>query len=301
MRQKITAWFLAAFAVFALAVSSAAPAFADRGGRGEGKGERGKSEIRIKGDEVRLRTREDANRNRDRDEDEDFDIEEARGQDAESLRILPGGLVRITGGRLEAAVASGTDSFFVNVFGLRLGVKPAGARITGDAGMTASLSDFIAGDLLSIEGIFDRASASVMARKIVDHTLASRTSTAMNDRIRAILDQIRALQDQLRALRQGVADAIAPVISAITNSNITSNSANVRWTTDENATSKVYFAATSPLNLTTAQTVFDGSLTTSHSVSLTGLTASTTYRFIVESKDAAGNTARSTEQSLTTL
>lgn len=95
-------------------------------------------------------------------------------------------------------------------------------------------------------------------------------------------------------------DAVAPVISAIVTTPA-STTAQVSWATNESATSKVYFGTTTPLVLGSAQTVSSASLVTSHSQGLTGLSASTTYYIVIESKDSANNTATSSEVSFLTL
>lgn len=97
------------------------------------------------------------------------------------------------------------------------------------------------------------------------------------------------------------ADTTAPVISSISVGGIASTTANVAWTTNELATSKVYYGTTTPLTLSSASFIADSSLVTSHSKSLSGLMASTTHYYVIESKDGAGNTATSTENSFTTL
>ncbi len=94
-------------------------------------------------------------------------------------------------------------------------------------------------------------------------------------------------------------DATAPVISSLTTTPA-STTANVSWTTNEAATTKVYYGVTTPLVLGSASTVVDGAFLTSHTAALTGLTASTTYYMVVESKDAANNTAASSETSFVT-
>ncbi|MEK9154862.1 MAG: peptidoglycan-binding protein [Patescibacteria group bacterium] len=104
---------------------------------------------------------------------------------------------------------------------------------------------------------------------------------------------------QFTTLSLPVADTIAPTISGISASNIASSTATVSWTTNEPATSKVYFSL-APINLTTASSVSDNSLLTSHALNLSSLTASSTYEFVAESKDASNNTATSTAQSFTT-
>lgn len=97
------------------------------------------------------------------------------------------------------------------------------------------------------------------------------------------------------------ADTAAPVLSAISASSTASTSMQILWTTNEAATSKVWYGTSSPLTLggSTANVV-NSVLVTSHTLALTGLTASTTYQYVAESSDATGNTATSSSQSFTT-
>ena len=95
-------------------------------------------------------------------------------------------------------------------------------------------------------------------------------------------------------------DDTAPVISNISVTASTT-SAVVTWTTNESATSKVKYANEPLATADDKDTVVNNSLVTSHSLNLTGLTASTTYYLIIESRDAEGNKAVSTERTLTTL
>ena len=97
-----------------------------------------------------------------------------------------------------------------------------------------------------------------------------------------------------------VADTTAPVISSVSASSIASTSASVIWMTDEAATSKVYYGITTPLVLSGAATVSGTELLTSHFLPVTGLTASTTYYYVVESADATSNAATSSEQDFLT-
>lgn len=96
------------------------------------------------------------------------------------------------------------------------------------------------------------------------------------------------------------ADTTPPAISAVNVGSIASTTASVSWTTNEAATSKVYYGTATPLNLGSAMTVASGTLVTNHAQGLSGLMASTTYYYVVESADAASNTATSTESSFTT-
>jgi hypothetical protein len=98
-----------------------------------------------------------------------------------------------------------------------------------------------------------------------------------------------------------VTDTTAPVLSAVSFSGIGSTTATVNWSTNEAATSKVYYGTSTPLDLSSAAFVSSTSLVTSHSVNLTGLTASTTYHIVVQSADGSNNTATSSNQTFVTL
>jgi cysteine-rich repeat protein len=82
-------------------------------------------------------------------------------------------------------------------------------------------------------------------------------------------------------------DETPPVISNVVVSNITSTGAVVTWTTDENATSYVDYGSAAPPPYTSSAGQVDS--VTSHSVTLSGLTPSTTYNYRVRSGDAAAN------------
>ena len=83
-----------------------------------------------------------------------------------------------------------------------------------------------------------------------------------------------------------VLDTTAPTISGRTATNITGNSAQITWTTNEAATSQVEYGLTTSYG---SSTPLDATLVTAHSVALTGLAPNTTYNYRVRSIDAAGN------------
>lgn len=97
-----------------------------------------------------------------------------------------------------------------------------------------------------------------------------------------------------------VPDTTPPIISSIL-STASSTSAMITWMTNEPATGKVYYSLTSPVDLSSALNKAETAPTLNHSLSLTSLTASSTYYFIVESKDGSNNTATSSQQSFITL
>jgi len=93
-------------------------------------------------------------------------------------------------------------------------------------------------------------------------------------------------------------DTIAPTISSVTSSGITTTTATITWTTDEPATSQVECGPTTAYGSTTP---LDSTLVTSHNVSLSGLTTGTTYHYRVKSEDAEGNGMVSGDFNFTTL
>lgn len=95
----------------------------------------------------------------------------------------------------------------------------------------------------------------------------------------------------------GVADTNPPVISSVSASSITSNSATITWTTNEASDSQVEYGLTASYG---SQTVLNTSPVTSHSQNISGLTANTTYHYRVKSSDAAGNLATSADYTFTT-
>lgn len=92
-----------------------------------------------------------------------------------------------------------------------------------------------------------------------------------------------------------ILDTTAPVISSLSVSSTT-----VSWTTDEAATSRVWYATTTPVSVDTASVKSNANLVTNHSITLDGINASTTVYYIVSSTDDSGNTATSSEQSFMT-
>jgi len=97
-----------------------------------------------------------------------------------------------------------------------------------------------------------------------------------------------------------VSDTTAPVISAVTASNITASGATINWTTNEASDSQVEYRVQGSTTWTAAPV--NSTMVTNHSVTLSGLNASTAYEFRVKSKDAAGNMAtQATVSTFTTL
>ncbi len=94
------------------------------------------------------------------------------------------------------------------------------------------------------------------------------------------------------------ADTTPPVISQVSVGNITATAAVVIWITNEASDSQVEYGTTASYGLSST---IDARLTTTHSVQIFGLTASTLYHYRVRSKDAAGNPAASGDLTFSTL
>ena len=77
---------------------------------------------------------------------------------------------------------------------------------------------------------------------------------------------------------------------------VTSSTAIITWTTNKNATSRVNYGLTSQYG----ETVSSGTLVTSHSITLTGLTPSTTYHYQTQSADSTGSTGSYSDKTFTT-
>jgi len=95
-------------------------------------------------------------------------------------------------------------------------------------------------------------------------------------------------------------DTTTPTFSSLVVSS-SAGTTNISWTTSENATGKIYYGTVSPITTAGAPlTIQSGAYTANHTFNLNGLTASTTYYFLLEGKDAAGNTGLDSEHQFTT-
>lgn len=88
-------------------------------------------------------------------------------------------------------------------------------------------------------------------------------------------------------------DTVPPVISAVNAVSITTSSATITWTTSENANSSLSISPSATYSNSSANT-------TSHSIALSGLSASTLYTYTVYSCDPSGNCANISGNTFTT-
>ncbi len=98
-----------------------------------------------------------------------------------------------------------------------------------------------------------------------------------------------------------IADTTAPIISNVITT-VNASNVTVAWTTNEPATSSIFYSINTPVdtNLSTTASIVDKTLATSHSIVIPGLTSSTLYHFILKSADALNNVVSSSESLFTT-
>ncbi len=92
------------------------------------------------------------------------------------------------------------------------------------------------------------------------------------------------------------ADVTPPVITGVSVTGITQTAGVISWTTDEPADTQAEYGTSTAYGLISA---LQTATTTAHAVSISGLTASTTYHFLAKSRDGAGNMATSTNSFIT--
>jgi phosphodiesterase/alkaline phosphatase D-like protein len=107
----------------------------------------------------------------------------------------------------------------------------------------------------------------------------------------------QATSDDFTFTTAATPDTTPPVISGVAAGNMSFSGGTVSWTTDEASDSQVEYGQTSSYG---SSTTLDGALVLAHSVTLSGLTASTLYHYRVTSRDAAGNLATSDDFTFTT-
>jgi len=95
-----------------------------------------------------------------------------------------------------------------------------------------------------------------------------------------------------------VGDTTAPVITGVGATGITTSGVTINWTTNEASDTQVEYGTTV---LYGSSSALNGTMVTSHSMTLGGTQAATLYHYRVKSRDAAGNLATSGDFTFTTL
>jgi hypothetical protein len=100
------------------------------------------------------------------------------------------------------------------------------------------------------------------------------------------------------ATPESCTDTVAPVISSLAISGITTTSATITWTTDEPASGTVNYGLTASYEIAP---LINSSLAISHSFMLTGLSSGGTYHYSVTSADFCENSTNSSDATFTTI
>lgn len=112
---------------------------------------------------------------------------------------------------------------------------------------------------------------------------------------------LRASGIQKKLCATTTPDTIAPIITNLIATGTTATTVRIKWTTNEKANSKVWYGATTSITTATPTAmVSSNEYELSHTITLSGLTATTTYYYVAVSADKAGNATTSVQQSFTT-
>ena len=125
------------------------------------------------------------------------------------------------------------------------------------------------------------------------------TTTSAPHMLTAVAADAAGLKTTSASISVTVSNVISPpAISAVSSNPTSSSSATITWTTTTASNSQVAYGLTNTYGtLSTLGTA----LVTSHSVTLSGLQASTTYHYQVQSTDSSGNLSTSADFTFTTL
>lgn len=106
-------------------------------------------------------------------------------------------------------------------------------------------------------------------------------------------------QDMNTDYQSGSGDVSSPIMSQEVIA-VNSNSATIRWNTNEAALSRVMYATNWPFLYDTALSVSTNAYRPTNEITLTGLQPNTTYYYVLESIDYAGNVTWTIYQSFKT-
>jgi hypothetical protein len=157
----------------------------------------------------------------------------------------------------------------------------------------------------TLQALLDQVSSRVAVQygNLIRHIDLPALPDALQTRLEEVSDRIviqyanTNRQEALVYPLELLDDTAAPQITDIGVTPVGSGSVNITWTTNEFATSAVYYG-TQPGEY--PNTIDDSYYTKQHTVGLSDLTPHTTYYFLVSSTDQSGNTATSAEQSFST-
>ncbi len=182
---------------------------------------------------------------------------------------------------------------------ISLTAPTSGATVTGTVTLSATATDNVG--VTGVQFQLDGGNlGAVLSGAGPGYTLSWDTTASSNGShtLTAVASDAAGNQGVSSAVTVTVNNPVVPpVISGVAASSISSSGATITWSTDKPANSQVAYGTTSAYGSTSA---LNSSLVTSHSVTLAGLAASTTYHYQAMSQDAQGNLATSADFTFTT-
>ena len=145
-----------------------------------------------------------------------------------------------------------------------------------------------------IEKIFTFSEEALLIHALISVSIPTAPTPIKNIFIH--LDDARVYED-LTFPKGLINDTLSPLITNVTVTNITNNSAKITWTTDEIANSVVNYGLESEIY---TEIESDPLFVINHTIALTPLSPGTNYYFVVNSTDRSGNSAESSEYSFST-
>ncbi len=171
-----------------------------------------------------------------------------------------------------------------------------GARLTVWIGNQKQVQMVIAGQAYLCTGSDLTVPFGLGANARVD-SLIIQWPSGIEDRHYGIAADQKLVLREGQGARAALPDTTPPVLAGIQAGQINTDRATITWETDEASDSQVEYGLTTSYGMLSP---LAGSRVTSHAITLTGLTANTTYHYRVSSADARGNRSVSGDFTFTT-
>lgn len=163
----------------------------------------------------------------------------------------------------------------------------SGATVSGSVNVTASANDAVGVTNVEfyVDGVLAGTDSSAPYSFSWNTATATNGSHSLSSKAYDAAGNVGTSASVSVTVSNSTGDVTAPVISGVTSVKTSNTTFDIRWTTNEGATSDVIIGST-----TYADT--DPAMVTSHVRNFSGAKRNTTYTYYVRSTDAAGNTTQ---------
>ncbi len=105
---------------------------------------------------------------------------------------------------INATTSSGvtTGTLGLKMFGINFSVNINNAQLYGNEGARATAADYMANDVITLEGTINNANGAITASTIKNQTLQSRTTGGIKSQILELMKMVEWLRAQLKTLTQ---------------------------------------------------------------------------------------------------